>query len=118
MIIPLVRVFNYSVDTADEQKSLIGNIAPKILSAGEATAPGPALSENLEALGASTWNTAGTWEEKDVSEATKSQITDVCSSVTTDDTERGSASVTSVKTIEGDAQGCILPSTYQAINIS
>merc|ERR1711998_116601 len=103
------------LDEVDEHtKSLIGNIAPKRIdpsgSLGINSPSSPAVisrndstastnSNNSSGAGASVWNTAGTWEERDMSSDVKSRLTELCNGVYTE-----SAKIKDVKSIEGDAQ--------------
>jgi len=109
------RTTSYFNNELDEQtKSLIGNIAPKRIdstssldgatqgSAGTVSRNDSTASVNSNSSsggGASAWNHAGTWEEKDMSADVKSMLTEICKSVRTD-----VAKIKDVKTIEGDAQ--------------
>ena len=110
---------------AQEVKDLIGNITPKTITA---TNPGSiglpssiqaagnnSSSENLaERVGASRWNAAGTWEERDMTDYVKGRLTSICSSALVQN-ELGKISVTSAKTVEGDAQIVIASSKKRHI---
>merc|ERR1711907_546611 len=111
------RTTSYFNNELDEHtKSLIGNITPKRIdsvgSLDTAATPGvtgmvsrndstASTNSNSSSGGASAsvWNTAGTWEEKDMSADVKSRLTELCQSVCTN-----AAKIKDVKTIEGDAQ--------------
>jgi len=109
------RTTSYFNNELDEHtKSLIGNIAPKRIdpsgSLGINSPSSPAVisrndstastnSNNSSGAGASVWNTAGTWEERDMSSDVKSRLTELCNGVYTE-----SAKIKDVKSIEGDAQ--------------
>merc|ERR1712023_319124 len=107
------RTTSYFNNELDEHtKSLIGNITPKRIdsvgsldatvtqgSSGMVSRNDSTASTNSNTSNASVWNTAGTWEEKDMSSDVKSRLTDLCKAVCTD-----AAKIKDVKTVEGDAQ--------------
>lgn len=94
------RTTSYFTNELDEKtKSLIGDITPKAISAPGAESSAPAPLPSQPQVMTSSWNQAGTWEEKDMSGFTKSKLTELCESASV-----GAARVKKVKTIEGDAQ--------------
>lgn len=58
-------------EISDDAKKLIGDIAPKKLEPNNASAPKPIAAGD----GKSAWNTAGTWEERDVTPWAKETLT-------------------------------------------
>merc|ERR1711871_773264 len=86
------RTTSYFNNELDEHtKSLIGNITPKRIdsvgsldatvtqgSSGTVSRNDSTASTNSNTSNASVWNTAGTWEEKDMSSDVKSRLTDLC----------------------------------------
>merc|ERR1711871_27892 len=98
------RTTSYFSNELDEKtKSLIGDTTPKAInvsSAGDSSSTSEPLSrQDSGEYVPSSWNKAGTWEERDMSEEAKAKLTDICSSTTS-----GTACVKKVKSIEGDAQ--------------
>lgn len=72
------RGYCYFKSTLDaETTQLIGDITPK---ATHAAAPEPLAvpSSSSSSVEASSWNHAGTWEERDVTAITKTRLTDTC----------------------------------------
>jgi tetratricopeptide (TPR) repeat protein len=78
---------------SSETAQLIGDISPKAIShPAAAPAPLPAVMDTTAAASeassaarlatASSWNSAGTWEEKDCSAFVKDRLTEICNSVT------------------------------------
>jgi len=68
----------FNNDMTDEQKALIGDIAPKAID----STPQPIAAVARKASdGASSWNKAGTWEEKDTSEWCKQTLETALSKV-------------------------------------
>jgi hypothetical protein len=71
-----------------EVKSLIGDITPKTITTPQPTSNSstPAAAANDPengssapvAIGASSWNHAGTWEERDISELAKNRLRELC----------------------------------------
>jgi len=78
-------------ELSEDAKRLIGDIQPKPI---DASAAMPTTTTNA---GTSAWNTAGTWEERNVSEvacrALKERLLSICSEVTVE----GTASVVQVR---------------------
>jgi len=89
---------------SEEAKKLIGDIAPKKLE----TAPAPAAAQPADKKGASAWNQAGTWEEKDLTKWAKSTLQEHIEKakyVLPDSSPAPGAEVvvTKVKTLDGHA---------------
>jgi len=88
-------------EQTEEEKKLIGDIAPKRISDRTAVNAPAEEGDNLR----SAWNKAGTWEEKDVSNVAKEQLTasllQASASVPCD--AGSSVRVTKVSAIEGHA---------------
>ena len=86
-----------------EEKALIGDITPKQISSADAAAT-PAAKANVK--GVSSWNSAGTWEEKDVSgwakETCKNKI-EAATFTLPAGVEGAVVKVVEVKNFEGDA---------------
>ena len=67
-----------------EAKQLVGDITPKAVAAEPSSSatlprpPGPAADATSEKVAASAWNTAGTFEERDVTTAAKARLTLLC----------------------------------------
>jgi tetratricopeptide (TPR) repeat protein len=59
-------------EQTEEEKALIGDIAPKRLDSTATSDPASTSSDDLKDV--SAWNKAGTWEEKDVSATAKEQL--------------------------------------------
>ena len=106
--------FNNELDST--AKELIGDIAPKPISAGESVgtdfAPKPIQAAAPEQ--GSSWNYAGTFEEKDMSSWANSKLTEILGGVTHGVKATGAGDsilngaihikVTKVKTLTGDAE--------------
>jgi len=58
----------FSRELTDEQKAMIGDIAPQRLGDSSAPVPIPSPPADSAAAAGSAWNQAGTWEEKDTTE--------------------------------------------------
>lgn len=90
-------------ELSEEAKNLIGDIAPKKLE----TVPAP-VATPAAAAGASVWNQAGTWEEKDLTKWAKTTLQECIENTTyilPDSSPAPGAlvTVTKVKTLEGHA---------------
>mmetsp|Transcript_24172 Transcript_24172/g.35871 ORF Transcript_24172/g.35871 Transcript_24172/m.35871 type:complete len:549 (+) Transcript_24172:50-1696(+) len=90
----------FSREQTEEEKKLLGNIAPQRLE--ETPAPPQRLESTASSKSSSTWNQAGTWEEKDTSEWCNSSLTIFLKSARV---EIGSlvGSIKEVKDLSGDA---------------
>lgn len=91
--------FNH--DQTEEERALIGDIAPKQVEAAAAGATADSGNSNVSA-----WNHAGTWEEKSLTPWSKQRLTEVlmAASFTIPDGSGFSIEVVDVKNLEGDAQ--------------
>lgn len=91
--------FNNELD--EKTKSLIGDITPKALDSSAAAAAAAAVSTTPS--GGSAWNTAGTFESKNVTPWAKERINELLSAVTF---EGGACvgSIKNVKEVTGDAE--------------
>lgn len=90
-------------ELSEEAKSLIGDIAPKKLETIPTLAPAPAA-----AAGASVWNQAGTWEEKDLTKWAKTTLQEHIETTqyilpTSSPAPGAEVIVTKVKTLDGHA---------------
>jgi len=79
--------FNHDLD--DEAKALIGDITPQKIDTSAASANSDSDPKSREgSTAASAWNTAGTWEERNVSEWGRARVAALVSEATaTDDAE-------------------------------
>eukprot|EP00586_Coscinodiscus_wailesii_P014731 CAMPEP_0172495484 /NCGR_PEP_ID=MMETSP1066-20121228/71407_1 /TAXON_ID=671091 /ORGANISM="Coscinodiscus wailesii, Strain CCMP2513" /LENGTH=411 /DNA_ID=CAMNT_0013267193 /DNA_START=106 /DNA_END=1341 /DNA_ORIENTATION=- len=87
-------------EQTEEEKALIGDIAPKRLDSTTTSDPASSSSDDLKDV--SAWNKAGTWEEKDVSATAKEQLQALLLRAEFR-TESAVCSVTSVDKLEGHA---------------
>ena len=71
----------FNKDLSEEDKKLIGDIAPKKISSAMDAAP-PAMKKGEE--GVSVWNSAGTWEEKDVTKWAEESVKGCLSGISID----------------------------------
>lgn len=90
-------------ELTDEARELIGDIAPKKLDATAAPAAAPTKGENT-----SVWNTAGTWEEKNVTAWAKESLTEILQTATytfpdSSPAPGALARIATVKTLDGHA---------------
>ena len=75
-------------ELSSEVKTLIGDITPKTLAAADTSgresdgslsqAPPAAGADDNKIVAASSWNTAGTWEEKEMTQEAKDRLTAFC----------------------------------------
>mmetsp|Transcript_41133 Transcript_41133/g.42030 ORF Transcript_41133/g.42030 Transcript_41133/m.42030 type:complete len:579 (+) Transcript_41133:59-1795(+) len=111
---------------AAEEQSLIGDISPKTVHKGSTTSettvgsqshttpittPSPITNNDSKVISASSWNHAGTWEERDLTNRShdwfKSKLTVVeitCEDITEDIPVKCLGKVIKVDSIDGDAQ--------------
>ena len=83
---PLHHSFIYIQHTASEIKSLIGDITPKAVTlptppSTDGQAPSPALMEgdnSTQGVSTSSWNHAGTWEERDMTQFCRDRLQALC----------------------------------------
>ena len=71
----------FNKDLSEEDKKLIGDIAPKKISSAMDAAT-PAMKKGEE--GVSVWNSAGTWEEKDVTKWAEESVKGCLSGISID----------------------------------
>jgi len=106
---------------SQEENSLIGDITPKTVSAtagvslGPSPAPAPAAANTQVGVGAeskveaSSWNHAGTWEERDLTKVAKDRVSELLGKVDTKqsaDTSKLAAELGSITmTSEGGEDG-------------
>ncbi|KAG5192246.1 hypothetical protein JKP88DRAFT_191255 [Tribonema minus] len=89
----------FNRDLSEHERALIGDIAPKKLEgAGQGGSPvAPAVAE-----GVSSWNVAGTWEERDASAWCSERITALLSGLVAD-APPGPVRIAKVQEVTGDA---------------
>lgn len=93
----------FSREQTEEEKKLLGNIAPQRLNA--ASAPPQRLESTTSVSSgksSSAWNQAGTWEEKDTSEWCNSSLTSYLKEASVE-IDHFTARVNEVKDLFGDA---------------
>eukprot|EP00612_Vaucheria_litorea_P006995 CAMPEP_0171472678 /NCGR_PEP_ID=MMETSP0946-20130122/1412_1 /TAXON_ID=109269 /ORGANISM="Vaucheria litorea, Strain CCMP2940" /LENGTH=292 /DNA_ID=CAMNT_0012002343 /DNA_START=349 /DNA_END=1227 /DNA_ORIENTATION=- len=66
----------FNRDLSEEEKNLIGNIAPKKIHVSDQNS-----IQNLSSRGESAWNTAGTWEEKNVTSWAKDRLEELIKNI-------------------------------------
>lgn len=92
----------FTREQTEEEKKLLGNIAPQRLSAANAPQRLDSTASIASAKSSSAWNQAGTWEEKDTSDWCNSSLTSYLKEASIE-LDHFTASVDEVKDLSGDA---------------
>ena len=93
----------FTREQTEEEKNLLGSIAPQRLDANPATtAPQKLGTQSSNVSKGSAWNNAGTWEEKDTSDWCHSTLTNYLNEAAIE-IDHCSAKVQKVKDLSGDA---------------
>eukprot|EP00816_Leptocylindrus_hargravesii_P001839 CAMPEP_0196809880 /NCGR_PEP_ID=MMETSP1362-20130617/9751_1 /TAXON_ID=163516 /ORGANISM="Leptocylindrus danicus, Strain CCMP1856" /LENGTH=542 /DNA_ID=CAMNT_0042184699 /DNA_START=11 /DNA_END=1636 /DNA_ORIENTATION=+ len=103
----------FTREIAAEEKALIGDITPKMINANDC-APKPINDKCPISRSSSAWNTAGTWEEKDVSSWARGAFKNRLSESSAVYAEFA-AVVTKVDSISGDASVAVVSSKKRYI---
>jgi len=101
----------FNNEMSNETKNLIGDITPKAITPNSLP-PAPTTPEAItrassSSTDASTWNKAGTWEEKDASQFCKDTLTDLLKSLSCTH-ENLTVAMKEVKSVDGDGSVAIV----------
>lgn len=98
---------------SSESKSLIGDITPKAVTE-PSIVKSDSLSSTGEAISTSSWNTAGTWEERDMTSYVKNRFEEMCINAMAED----DASVSNPEATKSAVSSILDPSTSTTDKIS
>jgi len=98
----------FTREQTEEEKKLLGNIAPQRLDVSPSNAPPQRLESttsvnSANSQSASAWNQAGTWEEKDTSEWCNASLRSYLKEALVEMDSHYTAKVSEVKELSGDA---------------